>query len=54
MDVVGHENIAPDINVMTDSRIAEIDKDRMDGWTIQDHFPVEGTKGDKVNGLPDI
>ena len=50
MDVIRHENITSDADTMASSRFAEVDKSRMNGLPIQDHFPVKGAKGDKVDG----
>jgi hypothetical protein len=54
MDMIGHENIASDVNAMASSRFAEANKNRMDGWPIQDHLPVKGAKGDKVDWVPEV
>ena len=51
VDVIGHEYIASDINAVAYSRFTATDKNRMDGWSMQDHFPVKGAKGDKEDGL---
>ena len=41
-------------STMSSRRFAKANKSRMDGWSIQNHFPVKGAERDKVDGTPEV